>query len=180
MRRRPRRSIPAALVAVAGIAVSALAATSGVQWLLGKPQLVSLDAVAASAHAVAWDQPQVFAAGVVSAVLGAVLLLAAVLPGRPTVVPLTPEGFDAQVDAGASRRGVASTLRAAAVGVDGVVGSSVKVRARRVAAKVSTDRAHTDGLPESVRAAVDQRLGQLGLATSPRVKVKVASGRGSR
>jgi len=98
-------------------------------------------------------------------------LLAAILPGAPTVLPLN--GDPAGMDSGATRRSLRTTLRAAASTVDGVSATKLRLGRRKVAAVVRTNRTNTTGLDDAVRAAIEHRLDQINPANRliPTVKV---------
>ncbi|PRY37902.1 DUF6286 domain-containing protein [Umezawaea tangerina] len=166
MIRRPRRSVPATLTAVVLLAVCAAVATWTVQQLIGRTPFVALP----NPH---WNDLGVAIAGGGLAVLGLVLLLAAILPGKPMVVPLTED----ESDAGASTRSLRSTLQAAADSVDGVTATKLKVRRGKVIARVRTNRISTDGLDEAVRAALERRLGQIPLTAPPSPRIRTRSAR---
>jgi hypothetical protein len=61
--------------------------------------------------------------------------------------------------------------------VDGVSGAKLKLKRRKVFAKVTTGRTTTDGLADAVRAAIEHRLDQITPALRPTVKVKVHAAR---
>ncbi|OLF04994.1 DUF6286 domain-containing protein [Actinophytocola xanthii] len=177
MTRRPRRAVPAVLTALVLLSMSVLTAISAIQLLAGRRPLVSYAAIADWAHATRWDSLVVTAGSAAVLLIGLVLLVAAVLPGRPTVLPLRATDTDATIDAGASRRSLRSTLRAAANAVDGVTATTLTLRGRRVTAVVRTHRTTREGLAEAVRAAVSHRLDQISPATRPAVRVRVVAPR---
>ncbi|SEF38436.1 hypothetical protein SAMN05421837_12167 [Amycolatopsis pretoriensis] len=172
MKRRPRRSTPAVLAALVLLAASVGAAVAAVQLILGQRPWIGYDSVAGWLHAQHWNDLVPAVAGGVAVLLGLILVLAAVLPGKLTVLPLR-----GQPESGASRRSYRSTLRAAASGVDGVSGTKLTVNRRKVSARVRTERISTDGLSEAVHAAISHRLAQIAPATDPAVKVKVKATR---
>ncbi|WP_410596129.1 DUF6286 domain-containing protein [Amycolatopsis sp. lyj-23] len=172
MKRRPRRSTPALVIALVLLAVCVLVAVSAVQLILGERPWVSYDTVAATLHQLRWTDVLPAVAGGVLAVVGLVLLLAAVLPGAATVLPV-----DGLFDSGVARGSYRSTLQAAAAGVDGVSGARVKLRSRRVKVRVNTTRTRPDGLGDAVRAAVTGRLDRIAPATRPTVAVRVRAPR---
>ncbi|TDV48744.1 DUF6286 domain-containing protein [Actinophytocola oryzae] len=179
MRRLPRRTTPAAVTAVVLLAVCVLTAISAIQLIAGQRPLVSYAAIAELAHTTRWDSPAVVVAACVVALVGLVLLVAAVLPGRPTVIPLRngETGSDTVLDSGASRRSLRSTLHAAANGVDGVTATTLTLRGKKVTAAVRTNRTTVAGLDEAVRAAIGRRLDQIAPATRPAVRVRVIATR---
>jgi hypothetical protein len=160
------------LVAVVLLAGCVLAAIVAVQQVLGQTPFISYEQVAVRLHGMRWHDvvPAVAGAGV--ALVGLVLLAAAVLPGKLVVFPLRGE-----TDSGASRRSYRSTLRAAASDVDGVSAATVKVKRRKVIARVRTARTNVEGLPDAVRTAIERRLAQIAPATTPAVKVRITSTR---
>lgn len=180
MKRRPRRSIAAAFVALTVLAACVLVAAVAIQMLSGEPLWIRYHAVATDLHATRWHDPGPAIAGAVAAVLGLVLLLAGLLPGRLTILPLRAAettGTGSRVDSGASRRSYRSTLRAAAATVDGVRTVRLKLRRRSVAAVIRTDRTNTTGLTDAVRAAIEHRIDMVDPATRPRIRIKVKAAR---
>lgn len=179
MIRRPRRGVPATLVSLVLLAVCTIVAISAIQLLLGKPPLLSYDAAAAVLHEWTWTELPVAIGGGVLAVLGLVLLLLAVLPGRAVVLPLAG-GDESTLDAGANCRSLRGDLRFTAASVDGVSGAKLRLRGRRALVRVTTNRTNSDGLASSVRAAVEQRLDELTPERRPRVRVRVRDRRSDR
>jgi hypothetical protein len=172
VKRRPRRSTPASLTAAVLLAASAFVAVVAVQTILAQKPWVSYRSVADALHNAHWNDLAPAIAGGAAALLGLILLLAAALPGKLTVLPL-----EGGVDSGASRRSYRSTLRTAASAVDGVARAKLKVKRRKVSAKVTTARTTTDGLADAVRTAIDRRLDQIAPAVRPNVKIKVHAAR---
>ncbi|KFU76627.1 hypothetical protein SAMN04489729_7845 [Amycolatopsis lurida] len=172
MKRRPRRSVPAVLVALVVLAGCVLAAIVAVQTIIGEKPWLSYDAVASALHDTRWSDPLPPIAGGVVALLGLLLLVAAIVPGRPTVLPL-----EGGTDSGASRRSYRSTLRTAASTVDGVSAAKLKVKRSKIVSVVTTGRTNTAGLADAVRAAIEHRLSQIGPATVPAVRVRVKATR---
>jgi len=177
MRRRPRRTIPAAITALILCALCVLTAISAIQLLAGQRPLISYAALADLAHTTRWDSLAVAAAAGLVMLIGFILLLTAILPGRPTVIPLRAIDTGAALDTGASRRSLRSTLHAAADAVDGVTATTLTLRRRTVTAVVRTHRTTREGLAEAVRAAISHRLDQISPATRPAVRVRVIAPR---
>ncbi|GLY53567.1 DUF6286 domain-containing protein [Lentzea sp. NBRC 102530] len=165
MTRRSRRALPATLTALVLLAVSVLVAVTAVQLALGEPPWLPYDSLIDRLHSTPWSAREVAVAGGVAAAIGLVLLLIAIVPGRPRTAALDQH-------TAVSVRGLRNALRSAAV-VDGVESAAVKVRRRRVRTVVRTRRAVVDGLDEAVRTAVESRVGEFALARPPRVVVRV-------
>ncbi|MBB3663171.1 MULTISPECIES: DUF6286 domain-containing protein [Prauserella salsuginis group] len=175
MKRRPRRSLPALLVALVVLAAGALVAITAVQLLLGEPPWISYDAVARTLHGLRWADTAVLLVGIGTALVGLLLLLCAFVPGARTVLPLAPG--DSGVDCGAAQRSYRNVLHSAAARVDGVSDVKVKARSRSVKAVVRTDRTNTAGLTEAVERALAQRIDQLAPERKPTVKSKLKAAR---
>lgn len=172
MKRRPRRNIPAGLTALVLTAAGALAAIVAVQMILGERPWLDYGAVARRLHDFRWADLPVVLAGGVLVVLGLILVLAAVLPGKPTVLPLRGEPAS-----GASRRSFGSTLRTAAARVDGVEKVRLKLRRRSIRVRVRTRRTRPDGIADAVRVAVAKRLDRIDPVRRPDVKVSLRTPR---
>ncbi|MET0133807.1 MAG: DUF6286 domain-containing protein [Kibdelosporangium sp.] len=180
MMRRPRRTIAAVVTAVILLGVCVLTAISVIQLLVGEPPLVSYAAIADLAHTTQWDNLVVVATAGVVMLTGLVLLLSATLPGQPTVIPLSATETGEAMDAGASRRSLGSTLRAASNAVDGVTATTLTLRRKTIIATVRTQRTTTEGLAAAVSAAISHRLDQISPATRPAVRVRVSAPRSTR
>jgi hypothetical protein len=176
--RRPRRSTPSALVALVLLAACVFVAVVLIQRLVGERPWLSYETAASRVHGTAWQDLPVLIGGIAAVVIGLVLLVAAILPGRPTVLPLV-SGAE-HVDTGATRASLRNSLRGAAASVDGVASSKVKLGRKKVVARVRTNRTTTDGIADAVRAAVGTRLDEVSPLTRPRVRVRLSSPRGDR
>ena len=175
MIRRPRRSAPASVVALVLLAVCVVVAVAVIQALLGQPPLVRLDQVLSLTAAQRWNSGATIAVAVVVAVVGLVLVLVSIRPGRPTVLPLariTDRDGAPVSDAGVRRRTLAKDLTAAASGVVGVSKATVDARRGSVVARISTAAEDADAVPDKVRERLEQRLGEIAPATTPRVRVR--------
>ncbi|HEX7302066.1 DUF6286 domain-containing protein [Lentzea sp.] len=172
MKRRTRRSLPASLTALVLLGAGVVTTISAVQHLTGDRPWLDITAIASALHSVQWTDQITLVAAAVVAVLGLVLVLAAVLPGAVTVLPLagTP-------DSGITRSGYRSALRTAANDVDGVSAAEAAIGTRRVTVRATTARTHTEGLTDAVRAAVETRLDELAPSRRPAVVVKLRARR---
>lgn len=177
MIRRPRRTLPALLVALGLLAAAVLTAISCVQLLLGQPPLLPFADLARTGRGLSWNQPVVLAGAAVITVLGLMLLAAALVPGTPTVLPLARVA--GQPETGVTRPSLSRSLTNAATAVDGVDHAQVLVRTWRVTATVRTARLRPPDLVERVRAAVTERLDDIGPARHPQIRVRVSTARSS-
>jgi hypothetical protein len=108
-------------------------------------------------------------------VAGLLLLLLQFAHRRPTALPLTPGAVPADL----GRRSLERSLVREATRVDGVSAAKAKVDNDRVDVVASSNRRQTGDLEPRVTQALDRRMGTLGLARPPSVRVKV-QGRGER
>jgi hypothetical protein len=75
-----------------------------------------------------------------------------------------------------TRNGLAGTLRAAALDIDGISGATVTVRRRRTriaATSAARDRGAADALKEPVAETARRRLDDLQMRHPPRLNVRV-------
>lgn len=170
MTRRPRRVTPAVLVALVLLGISVAVVVSLVQRLAGAREFVSYDRVARELHAIEWGEGPVLIGGAIALALGLVLLLAALWPGRPVVIPLTA---DDGIRAGVSRGGLRAAVRGSAETVDGVTARKVRLHRRSVRVRAATDRIESAGIADAVCERVTQRLQEIGTRSVRRVRTSL-------
>lgn len=177
MMRRPRRSLPATLVALVVLAGAALVATSCIQVLLGRRPLLPWHTVARAGASLTWTAGPVVVLAIVAAGLGLVLVAAALLPGRATVLALvsSPTNTRAGIARNSLRRDLASTAGQA----DGITAARISVTRRRIRAQVRAAGGTSSELGEHVHRLLTQRLDALALAHRPRLRVRVHADRRS-
>ncbi|MGW0556707.1 DUF6286 domain-containing protein [Streptomyces sp. NPDC002926] len=168
MKRRPRRTIPATLTALVMLAACVLITISAIQLITGQSPLISYRSVTDTLHSIHWNDTTILIAGGTFTLLGLLLLLVALLPGTPTVLPLAGD-----LDAGVTRRSLGHALQNTAASVDGVTRAQLKLGRRTIVARIRTDRTNTAGLSDAVRAALDQRLDQVTPLTRPATKIQL-------
>ncbi|GAA4577324.1 DUF6286 domain-containing protein [Planotetraspora kaengkrachanensis] len=157
---RPRRVIPAAISALALLAAGILTAVETISALAGRPaRLLPYDQVSEWAATTAWQDRQALTSAGITAVLGLLLLLFALVAGRPRLVALRTG--DPDLVAGVRPRTLARLLGAAASGADGVRRARTKIRGRQVVVKAATDLRDTAGVEQRVLTAVEDELGRL-------------------
>ena len=172
MIRRPRRVVPATLVAVLLLAAMVLLVVACVQVLLGQSPVIAFGDLGAQGATLRWADLVVLVAGGVIAALGVVLLICAWSPGKPSVLPLAATSGGSS--AGASRSSLRRAVEQAAGDVDGVSHASVKVGPSRVRATVSTPLRDNGGLSGRVEKVVGERLTDIALDRPPRITVRVS------
>jgi hypothetical protein len=157
---RPRRAIPAAISALALLAAGVLTALETISALAGRPaRLVPYEQVAAWAQTTTWQDRQALTSAGIAAVLGLLLLLFALVAGRPRLLALRTG--DPDLVAGVRPRTLTKLVAAVASEADGVRGARAKVRGRQVTVNARTDLRDTLEVQERVRAAVEDEIGRL-------------------
>ncbi|GLX98130.1 DUF6286 domain-containing protein [Herbidospora sp. NBRC 101105] len=119
----------------------------------------------------AWGEPLVALTGSLMVVSGTALLLLAMIPGRPRLVPL--EVGDDGLVLGLTRAGLKRTLVAVAMTVSGVDLAFVRLRRGQIEVTVLTRGNRTGGLLKEVGAAVGDRLEGLGVHGRHEVVVRL-------
>ncbi|UGT63959.1 DUF6286 domain-containing protein [Nocardia asteroides] len=170
MTRRPRRVVPAVLLALVLLAAAIAVIVSLVQRLTDTREFVSYDRVAAELYAVEWGETPVLVTGIGALTLGALLLVAAVWPGRALLVPLVDEEG---LRAGVSRRGLRAAIRESAETVDGVTARGVRLGRRSVRIEARTDRVESAGTADAVCDRVSNRLREIGTRSVRRVRTSL-------
>lgn len=168
---RPTRTIPAGLLAVVLLTLGGL----GV-WLLGTYLVDDAWPGAASgtlAHVsgTRLDALAVRVAAVVLAVLGLAMLLAAIIPGRPSRVRILDD--DIPGETALSRRDLAHRVQRRAEGVDGAHSSYVSFGRRSIDVHVETVVDDTAPVARAAGTAVDDALQELRPADVPRSRVRI-------
>lgn len=121
-----------------------------------------------------WDALVVRVWSAILIAVGAILLAIELKPRRATRLRL--QSGDPATDAALTRSGLAGTLRAAAMSIDGITSAAVTVRRRRarVAAKsAARGRANAAALKDPLTQALHSRLDDLNMYRPPRLKVRV-------
>lgn len=122
-----------------------------------------------SARTRSWDSapPRWIFIGLV--VAGLLLLFLQLARRRPSTLALGPGGVPADV----GRRSLEKALVREATHVDGVSAAKARIDKDRASVVAASNRRQTDGLEPQVTQALDRRMGALGLARLPEVRVKV-------
>jgi len=166
----------AALLALALATVGVLVVVEVIAARLDKPHVVvDWQEIYRWAENTSLTQGSVRVACIVTAVLGLVLLLAELKRSRPSRLQVATDA----VDAGYTRRGVATAISQAVNDVDGVSSSAVRVRRRRirVQARAAGMEPYTaDSLRTPVTESAQSRLADLELKREPRLKVRLSAG----
>lgn len=167
-RRRPSRAVPATITAVVLLAIAVAAGWLAIARLVQGAWPSGVDSAAGLIASASWGSPWVWAVGIVLGVLGLVLLLTAIVPGRLNAVRL---GSAPDLSVVMPNSSLAKLATGEASLIDGVNGVRASAGPRRVDLTVTTPLRETAQLVEEVREAVTRRFEDVG--TQPRPKVVV-------
>ena len=156
---RPRRVLPALIVAAPLAAAGILTSIMVISALAGDHHVLFATAVTQAGRQLHWDDPAALAIAATAGAIGIILIALGIVPGRGTMVAITSP--DPQTVTGITRYGLRRYLGSAATEVDGIARARVKVRTRRVRVNASSPLRDARGLSGQVRAAVTGRLEEM-------------------
>ncbi|MEU8269067.1 DUF6286 domain-containing protein [Sphaerisporangium sp. NPDC049002] len=168
---RPRRTVPAVVTSLL-LAAAALVTFVGAVAALarGRAQVPPLTWLAPVGRT-HWSDPAALTTAAVACLLGILLLVLALTPGRPRAIPIASE--DPRTVTGITRTGLSRHLATVAAKVDGVSRARVRLRRDRVHVTAATPLRDASGLPDEVTQAVVTRLEELRPLRPVRVRVTV-------
>ncbi|GGM85215.1 hypothetical protein GCM10010106_35190 [Thermopolyspora flexuosa] len=170
--RTPAGILVALLVSVAGWAVTAELISL---MLGGRPRWGPLDRIGAIG-ARTWGDPLVGVLACLFVLGGVALVVHALTPGRPRLIPLRTR--DPLLAVGLTRAGLRRALTAAVYAVDDVDAARVVVRPDRIEVLVRGTAGRTGELLPQVAAAVGDTLVRIGAEARREVVLRVQAGRG--
>jgi hypothetical protein len=159
----------AAVIVAAGIVGCIWAASAA----LGRPlwNIPHGDFAGPSQSSVHWDDTGTLIVASAVAVVGFLLILIALIPGRTRAIPLA--SGDDLVVIGVPRRSLRRSLGWLAEDVAGIDRAKVRTGRRSVKVQATTRLRDPAGLRESVQAVVEDRLARLDPLWPVRVKVRL-------
>lgn len=172
LRRRPSRTVPATILALlllaAGVALlwASVTRLTTDRW----PTWVSDAHAWALGHS--WSEVVVIVVSIVVGLIGLLLLLSAVVPGRPNAFTLRPPDSThtpKDTEVVMTRQAVAKLASAQAALVEGVTSVSTTVTGHRVQLAVSTPSAQNADVAAAVTRSVAEALSAAGLDPAPAV-----------
>ncbi|MET3172794.1 UNVERIFIED_ORG: hypothetical protein ABIB52_000622 [Arthrobacter sp. UYCu721] len=181
LRHRPSRAVPALILGTLLLAAGVALGWAAVARLLTASWPVYLTGPRDWLTGLTWNDPGVWAVGAAAAVVGAVLLAAALVPGRFNALRLQAPGAGGPApEAGVqeivmTRRAVARYAAAHCEYVDGVRSASATASAHAVHLNVTTALHETGDLRGRVIAVVKEQLAGTGLNPVPKVTASVRS-----
>jgi hypothetical protein len=169
---RPQRRVAATIVAAILAAAGILGAIEAVSAALGHPLWrVPYHDFAGPLRDTPWSDAVTLAAAAAVAFIGLILVLAALLPGRPDAIVLA--SGDTSVVIAVPRASLRRVLARAAQDVDGIERARVKLRRRSAVIHATTRLRDTSGLRGSVQAAAQDRLTALDPLSPVRIRARI-------
>ncbi|MFG2075882.1 DUF6286 domain-containing protein [Nonomuraea maritima] len=170
---RPRRRVPAVVVAVLLTLLGLLVAVEALSALTGRPlRLAPYDRMAGWASSTLWSDPWFLVGAAIVTLIGLALLVTAIVPGRPRMVPVRSGQRDLVV--GLRPKGVTRALARAAEQVPGVRSARAGLRGSTFTVTPTTSGWRgRDEFKQDVRDAVLTKLAELDPAHPYRVAVHV-------
>lgn len=179
LRRRPARALPSALVCLAVLLVvgyliwAMVVRLADGQW--PEPIATAVPAILETPL----SHPGVLTAAIIATVLGVILLLCAILPGRyrHSVLRLDESLYPGSQETVLTHRGLANIVRTRTSRLDGVGSVSSKVTGRRVELAVRTPLHETGEVTERVRAKAEDTIGRIPFVQPPTVTTRTGRSR---
>lgn len=128
-----------------------------------------------SAKNIVWENSSLLALAIGVAVIGLLLLIAALVPGKRSTALLEWDSVHEHEEWVADNRGLANLARYEAERTDGVGGASLILRGKKLHVGVSTPVHETKDISQSVQANVQEALSAIPLAHSISVSVKATT-----
>lgn len=176
-RRRTRRAPVSTVVSTVVLLVAAAAATAGIHRVATGTWHELVAPVGSGLSTLDPGTTTIVVLGVAAALVGVVLLWAAVVPGRRDGWLLSvPDPGSRPVDVALASRAVARRAARTASLQQGVRDASARARGRTVTVHVATLAADQSSVRGEVAAEVAKDLGDVGLQPPPRVRVVVSRG----
>jgi hypothetical protein len=170
---RPRRRIPGVLVAAVIVAAGILGCIWAASAALSRPlwNIPHSDFAGPLQSTVHWDSTGTLLVASAVAFVGFLLIVIALVPGRPRAIPLA-SGDDSLV-IGAPRRNLRRSLGWLVTDIAGIDKAKVRIGRRTVKVRATTPLRDPAGLRERVQAVTEERLARLDPLWPVRVKVRL-------
>lgn len=171
---RPRRSVPAIIVAALLALAAILVAIEVISQLIDRPLgLLPLDDLARLGRETQWNDPLTFVVAGLACLLGLLLLFLAFWPGRTRATALAGE-HPGVVEAIGSTDLQRLAVQAAE-SVNGVERAEARTGRARIAVRADSPLHDPGDLDDQVQRAVSERLDELALLRPPQIRVHVRS-----
>jgi len=167
IRRRPDRRIPALIVATVMVVLGGLGIWWSVTALAAQQPLPGLDGL----EGLTWGAAPVVAAAAVAALLGLILIVLALKPGRAAVVEMTLQESGRGRTTVVTTRGLGRIAAAEAERTDGTVSTRTDAKPGAVRVAVGTVAQSNKDAQKVLTERIRSRFAALELKRAPRVSV---------
>ncbi|GAB3526711.1 DUF6286 domain-containing protein [Arthrobacter monumenti] len=177
LRRRPSRALAASIVAIVLLAVGAAAASVSIVRLSTGNWPGYLSPATQWLTSLSWNSIGLWATAIVLAVIGVILLLSALIPGKFNGIRLQSghEDRDTSTEVLLSNRALTRLATAHADRMDGVTSSRATSKGKRVRLRVTSPLRQPGDLRRRVADSVSERLQSTAPVTNPKIGVNVRS-----
>ena len=178
LRPRPSRAVPAIICGVVLLAAGAALAWAGIARLVQGQWPAFFTAGTDWLASLSWNSTGTWTAGIILALIGVVLLLMVLIPGRFHSLPLHLEptqDVTGESRAVISRRAAGQLATATCEHIDGVSSATAKTSDREVRMVVNTPLRDSADLQHWVTDGVRSRLQASGLEPVPKISVFIRS-----
>ena len=171
---RSGRPIPAVIASVVLTACGGLGLWAAVWVLSGQGPLEDFP-LYSSASQVSWGSALFAVLSAVVLVVGIMVVLTAVLPGRSMLArqALRPDAQEDSISSAVTTRGLSRIAVSEAERLDGSLAASAKASHRRIRIAVKTVARDRDAVRRVIHSSIQQRLDALDLRRQPKIMVTV-------
>lgn len=175
LRRRSSRTVPATITAIALLALAVVVIWGSVAYLTQGSWPAFASNGSDAIEPTTWSHPSVSVASGIAAILGLLLLIIAILPGKQTALEIIGSrgGVKNTSETVISPRGLARLTSSHVDQTDGVDSSSVTVTAKRVTVDAKTSLHQAKGLSKDLEESITEKFDSIGLSPIPKVTVRV-------
>lgn len=170
------RRVPASIVALVVLAASGVLLYDVTSVRAGQPGMYWRRWLAHKLSTVHLDNTWVLASTAALAAIGLWLLVMALAPGLPGLLPMQRPCAD--IRAGLDRSAAALILRDRAMEVPGVQSAKLRVGRRRAKARAVSHFRNLDDVRKELHTTLDQELRRLALARRPKLSVRAKRAKG--
>jgi hypothetical protein len=174
--RRPRR-IPATITAAIVLVIGGLSAAIGIDRLGTGTPLTAATRGLNWLAGLSWSGPVMLAASSVAVVLGVVLVVCAIVPGKrkATGLPISVSADPAPADSEAAipHRALGQLIAARAQSLNGIDRVRVDATEHRVRVRANTPTRYVQQVSDDLQHNVADTLSSMGIRRQPRIKVQV-------
>jgi hypothetical protein len=168
---RPARTIALVVSSLLGLSISVVAVWAGLRRLNQSSWPEPVGEWLAVLNRAALNSDLVLTIGACLCVLGAIVLLCALLPGRHKTTPLQASSPDnEQVLA---LRGLSDLVNAAAESTDGVASARVTATTNRIIVTARTPLRASSAVRKNVLERTNQLVSELPLSTKPAIRIRM-------